>query len=154
MRKKEKSWPEMVLVSACLLGIKCRYDGTSRSYRRLKELLKGKIPLPVCPEQLGGLTTPRPPAEISSGDGREVLRGRARIYNVEGQDVTKNYLRGAKETMRIAHIYEAKEAIFQDKSPACGVEHIVKKEKVVKGKGVVTAALEAQGIKVIACNCF
>jgi len=144
----------MVLVSACLLGIECRYDGTSRSSHGLKEILKGKIPIPVCPEQLGGLTTPRPPAEISSGDGRQVLRGVASVYNVEGRDVTENYLRGAKQTLKIARFYKAKEAIFKNKSPACGVEHIVKKEKVVNGKGVVTAALEAQGIKVVGCNDF
>lgn len=141
-------------MSGCLLGIKCRYDGTSRPHPGLKEMLEGKVPIPVCPEQLGGLPTPRPPAEISSGDGEEVLLGRAQILNVEGQDVTENYLRGAEETLRIAQIYQVTEALFQDKSPACGVEHIVKKGKVAKGKGVATARLEAQGIKVTACDNF
>ena len=90
------------LISACLLGIACRYDGAC-SPDALDEETINSLDLhlvPVCPEQLGGMPTPRAPAETQGGDGRVVLAGKARVVNRDGQDVTHHFLRGARHTLR------------------------------------------------------
>ncbi|MBA7482627.1 hypothetical protein ES707_18120 [subsurface metagenome] len=91
----------MRLVSACLLGIKCAWDGRDR-YRNRKviELLRKETLIPVCPEQLGGLATPREFQEIEKGSGDDVLDGKSRVKNRIGQDVTRQFTRGAKEALK------------------------------------------------------
>ena len=132
----------MKLVSACLLGVNCKYDGSNNRNEKVISLLKDEILIPVCPEQLGGLSTPRVPSEIK-GD---------RVYSIEGKDLTENFIKGAKETLRIAKLYGVKEAIFKDGSPSCGVNYIYDgtfKGVRIKGKGITTRLLEREGIKVI-----
>jgi len=132
----------MKLVSACLLGVNCKYDGGNNRNKKVISLLKDEILIPVCPEQLGGLPTPRVPSEIK-GD---------RVYSIEGKDLTENFIKGAKETLRIAKLYGVKEAIFKDGSPSCGVNYIYDgtfKGKKIKGKGITVRLLEKEGIKVI-----
>jgi len=92
----------MYIVSACLAGVRCRYDGEDREDPKVLELLAGGEAVPVCPEQLGGLPTPRSRAEFVGGDGEDVLDGRARVVSEEGVDVTDFFLRGAEEVLRIA----------------------------------------------------
>ncbi|MEM2419661.1 MAG: DUF523 domain-containing protein [Candidatus Bathyarchaeia archaeon] len=132
----------MKLCSACLLGVKCRYDGSDFKNKRVVELLKAELLIPVCPEQLGGLPTPREPAEIV---GRRVLTR-------SGKDVTENFIRGAKETVKIAKLLGVKEAILKQGSPSCGYGRIYDgtfSGKTVKGNGITAAMLIKHGIKVI-----
>ena len=137
-----KSFYPMKIVSACLLGINCKYDGGNNRNEKIISLLKDEILIPVCPEQLGGLSTPRSPSEIR-GD---------RVYSVEGEDLTENFKRGAEEVLKIAKLYRIKEAIFKDGSPSCGVNYIYDgtfKGVRIKGKGITTRLLEREGVRVI-----
>lgn len=140
-----------VLVSACLAGVHSRYDGGSKFNKALiKRLeLEGCVIIPVCPEQLGGLPTPRPPAEITTGDGRAVLAGEARVVNAEGADVTEAYVRGAEETSRIAQLLGCGRAYLKEGSPACGVNTITRGGQTCGGMGVAAASLASAGVDVI-----
>lgn len=133
-----------ILVSACLLGISCRYDGKSKEYNQVLELLKRDdiVLIPVCPEQLGGLPTPRHPSEIQ-GD---------RVINDIGQDVTYEYQRGAQEALKLCKMYGCDVAILKEKSPSCGCGLIYDgtfSRKMVEGNGVTAALLSTNGVKVI-----
>ncbi len=141
----------MKLCSACLLGIKCRYNGKSKSNYKILKLAKKETLIPVCPEQLGGLPTPREPAE-TTGDGLEVLNGKAKVVTKSGIDVSKKFINGAKQTLRLARILNIKEAILKQKSPSCGCGKIYDgtfSNKLIKGDGVTAALLKKNGIKVI-----
>jgi uncharacterized protein YbbK (DUF523 family) len=143
----------MKLISACLLGIRCTWDGTDK-YRneRAIEFLKGATLIPVCPEQLGGLKTPRPPQEIQGGSGEDVLDGRRKVKNVNGEDVTQEFIRGAKETLKIAKLFKISHFIGKSGSPSCGHGQIYDgtfSNKWVDGDGVTTALLKRNGIEVI-----
>lgn len=140
-----------VLVSACLVGSPSRYDGSSRLDRGLLRRLRsaGCTIIPVCPEQLGGLPTPRPPAEIDRGDGHAVLAGDARLINAAGDDVTVHYRRGARETLRLARLLHCRTAYLKEKSPACGVRWIKRGDATVPGRGVAAALLESAAIEIV-----
>jgi len=132
----------MKLCSACLLGIRCRYDGKSKRNRKVIELTKKEILIPVCPEQLGGLPTPREPAE---------QKGK-KVFTRSGKNVTKKILKGAKEVLRVAELFGIKEAILKQKSPSCGCGKIYDGTftgKLIKGDGVTTSLLKKNKIKVI-----
>jgi uncharacterized protein YbbK (DUF523 family) len=132
----------MKLCSACLLGIRCRFDGKSKPNRHLVKLSKKEILIPVCPEQLGGLPTPREPCERK---GKKVL---SRL----GKDVTLNFKRGAEEVLKITKLLGIKEAILKQKSPSCGCGKIYDgtfSGKIIKGDGVTTSLLKRHNIKVI-----
>ena len=144
------------MVSACLLGIRCAWDGRDR-YRNKKviELLRRETLIPVCPEQLGGLATPRVLQEIEKGNGEDVLDGRSRVKNKIGQDVTGQFIRGAKEALKIARQYNIKEFIAKSKSPSCGCGFIYNgsfSKRLIKGDGVTVALFKKNGIKVITEN--
>ncbi len=136
----ERRYAGPVLVSACLLGVACRYDGRSKPSSRLLELA-GSAPLvPVCPEQLGGLATPRPAAGIVGGDGLDVLEGRARVLTVAaGTDVTAAFLTGAEETLRVARLLKVRRCILKGQSPSCGLR---------PKAGVTAALLVSKGLEV------
>ncbi len=140
-----------MLISACLLGVKCRYDGNTRGPIPLPESL---CPIPVCPEQLGGLPTPRPKAYFEGGDGREVLKGRARVINLKGEDVTKAFIKGAKEVLGLCKLLGLKKAILKDKSPSCGVKRVWIGKELSFGMGVLSALLTEEGIEVISSEEF
>lgn len=132
----------MKLCSACLLGIKCRYDNKSKEDKKVLALAKKEFLIPVCPEQLGGLTTPREPSE-QKGE---------RVFSRSGKDITENFRKGAEEVLRLAKIFGVKEAIFKQKSPSCGCGQIYDgtfSGKLVEGDGVTTELLKKNGIKVI-----
>jgi uncharacterized protein YbbK (DUF523 family) len=112
---------QVILVSACLIGLSCRYDGRSDPNICLIDKLKGANVLPVCPEQLGGLMTPRPAADIYYGNGIDVLNGQAKVLNIDGQDVTKAFKRGAEQTVFLAGILGVKQCFLKARSPSCGV---------------------------------
>ena len=146
----------MRLVSACLLGIKCAWDGRDR-YRNRKviELLRKETLIPVCPEQLGGLATPREFQEIEKGSGDNVLDGKSRVKNKIGQDVTRQFTGGAKEALKIARQYNIKEFIAKSRSPSCGCGSIYNgsfSRKLIQGNGVTVALFKRNGIKVISEN--
>ncbi len=140
---------ERVLVSACLVGIKCRFDAKGKRDHAVLKALKGKLFIPVCPEQLGGLPTPRPTAAIEGGDGVLVLEGKGRVINERGEDVTENFLRGAQQTLNIARLTGTKVAILKERSPSCGVEKIIRDGQVLKGSGVTAALLLREGLEVM-----
>lgn len=141
------------IVSACFVGVNCTYDGTHNFVPEIAELVASGNALPLCPEQLGGLSTPRTPAEIKGGDGDDVLRGKAFVLTEGGIDVTAAYLRGAREALRLARIVGAKRAITKDRSPSCGCEYVWRDHKLVNGKGVMAALFRREGIEVIAMRC-
>jgi len=147
---------DMRLVSACLLGIKCAWDGKdTHKNKKVIELLKNEILIPVCPEQLGGLKTPRVFQEIQKGTGDDVLDGRSRVKNKAGEDVTRQFIRGAKEALKIAKQYGIKEFIAKSKSPSCGCGLIYDGSffgKLIKGDGVTVALFKRNAIKVITEN--
>ncbi|MCK4471604.1 MAG: DUF523 domain-containing protein, partial [Anaerolineae bacterium] len=116
---------------------------------RLQDLAAQGDVLPFCPEVAGGLPTPRPPAEIQGGDGGDVLEGRARVVNIEGKDVTAEFLAGARKALRVAQRWDIKEAILKARSPSCGVGPIYDGSfsgRLVEGDGVTAALLKREGI--------
>jgi len=135
-------------VSACLLGLCTRYDGRHCLREEVAGLARDGLLVPVCPEQLGGLATPRAPAEIAWGDGRDVLQDAARVLNAEGEDVTENYLRGARVTAEIVAIVGARRALLKEGSPSCGACRIKRDGRDVDGSGVTAALLLQRGIQV------
>lgn len=131
----------MILVSACLLGVNCKYSGDNNLNLELIEFLKDKNYIPICPEQLGGLETPRKPAEIN-GD---------KIITKEGKDVTKKFIKGAKESLKIGKMVNSKIAILKERSPSCGSTLIYDGTftgEKRKGKGITAKLFEENGIKV------
>lgn len=130
-----------ILVSACLLGIRCRYDGDSNFCPQLETLLQHHHLIPVCAEQLGGLPTPRIPAE---------RRGET-VVTRDGRDVTTQFTAGAQEVLRLAKIYRCEMAILKARSPSCGHGTIYDgtfTHTVTEGDGVTAALLREHGIPV------
>ena len=146
----------MILVSACLLGVPCRYDGQSISVRGLRDLVaRGRV-LPVCPEMAGGLPTPRLPAEIEGAhaglDGNAVLEKRTRVMRSDGADVTAQFVDGAQVALALARELDIRLAIFKADSPSCGVGRIHGGKfegSLVPGDGVTAALLKRAGLTVI-----
>jgi uncharacterized protein YbbK (DUF523 family) len=146
---------QLILVSACLLGIDCRYDGQSNPDARLCALAAEGRAVPICPEVSGGLPTPRAPAEIEAADagldGKAVLEGRTRVVASDGTDVTDQFIAGAKAALALAQRLGTRQAILQSNSPSCGVGQIHEgrfASTLVPGVGVTAALLRQAGIKV------
>jgi len=140
---------EVILVSACLLGIKCRYDGRFKEYPKVKDLISTYSLIPICPEQLGGLPTPRPPVMFIFGDGNETLKGGDNLVNQFAENVSEFFLQGAYETLKICKLFGIKHAILKENSPSCGRNYIYVKEKLTKGQGVTSLLLIQNGITVV-----
>jgi uncharacterized protein YbbK (DUF523 family) len=138
----------MYIVSACLAGLNTRYDGTNSLEERVKRLLKEGKAIAVCPEQLGGLGTPRPPVEFATGDGGAVLDGDAGAEGRDGMDYSASLVRGARETLRVALLYGVKGAVLKDGSPSCGVTYVHSGGRKVAGRGVTAELLRRNGIEV------
>lgn len=140
-----------LLVSACLLGMCTAYDGGSRLHPALLALAAQGCVVPVCPEVAGGLPAPRPPAEIQGGDGADVLDGRARVVTVDGQDVTSQFLAGARVALETARRFGLRQAVLKSRSPACGAGQIYDGTfagRLRPGDGVTTALLKREGVAV------
>ena len=138
-----------VLISACLMGFNCRYNGKNCLSKYIDVYLKNYNLIPVCPEQLGGLPTPREKSEIDTGDGFSVINGKSKVISYNGLDVTENFLKGANEVLSFAKMYGVKKAYFKDKSPSCGVTKIYNKKILTNGVGVTTALLIENKIEVL-----
>ena len=130
-----------ILVSACLLGVRCRYDGASKPNEAVLKLMERHTLIPVCPEQLGGLATPRPPAE---------RQGEA-VRTQSGTDVTEQYRRGAEEALRLCRLYDCRAAVLKERSPSCGSGEVYDgtfSGALTDGDGVTAELLRANGIPV------
>ena len=132
--------PEKCLVSACLVGLCTRYDGCSKPNPACLQSLKNFHYIPVCPEQLGGLSTPRTAASLTGGNGRDVLRGRALVVNRSGVDVSRQFIAGAEAVLKIAKAQNIKLAMLKAQSPSCGLSPVT---------GVTAALLVDNNIRVI-----
>lgn len=133
---------EKILVSACLLGTNCKYSGGNNYSEEVMEFLRDYDIIPICPEQLGGLPTPRPASEIVGN----------KVINIEGNDVTQNYIKGAEETLKIAKMLGVKKALLKAKSPSCGNGKIYDgtfTSNLIEGDGITTKLLKENDIKVI-----
>jgi uncharacterized protein YbbK (DUF523 family) len=131
---------KIFLVSACLLGFRTRYDGRVFSCKPCRKALENALSIPVCPEQLGGLATPRIAADLAGGDGHDVLAGRARVVNRKCVDVTENFIRGARQILAIARQQQLDGIILKARSPSCGLSPVT---------GVTAALLQENGYEVI-----
>ncbi len=132
----------MIIVSACLAGINCAYDGKHRSCKKVIEMVEKGAAIPVCAEQLGGLPTPRVPAEIQNG----------KVINQKGEDVTEYFHRGAREALNIAKLARCKKAILKTHSPSCGAGIIYDgtfTHTKIRGNGVFAEMLIREGIEVV-----
>ena len=128
-----------ILVSACLLGCPCRYDGTAKADPRVLALMERHTLIPVCPEQLGGLPTPRLPSERREGG----------VFDRGGKDVSVQYRQGAEEVLRLARLYGCTHAVLKERSPSCGSGTIYDGTftgKVIPGDGVASERLRAAGV--------
>lgn len=133
---------EKILVSACLLGIDCKYSGGNNLNEKVLEYIKNYEVIPVCPEIMGGLSTPRPSSE-RIGD---------KVLNNQGTDVTNEYTKGALETLKLAKLFNVKKALLKAKSPSCGKGKIYDgtfTSTLIDGNGVTVDLLESNGIEVI-----
>lgn len=142
----------IAIVSACLLGVNCRYDGgNARSEEVVKYIEENDInPIPVCPEQLAGLPTPRDQYEVL-GDGFDVLEGEEDVRSSYGDVSTSRFLRGAEETLKIAKSLRAEVALLKSLSPSCGAGKIhdgTFSGELKQGYGVTAALLKKNGIEV------
>lgn len=137
------------LVSACLCGIPCRYNGKSAFDPRAERLVRMGKAVPVCPEVLGGLSIPRQPVEITQGGGEDVLSCAAGVTSSDGDDMAPFLLRGAFASLKIAKKFKVEKAWMKQRSPSCGYGQIKRKGRRVRGDGVTAALLKREGIRVI-----
>jgi len=141
---------EVVLVSACLLGHACRYDGRDNASPALLAVLADRAVVPVCPEAGAGLGTPRPPVQLRGGDGGAVLNGLARLTEVEtGADRTGAFLEGARLAVAAARTHGATVAVLKERSPSCGCLQVWRDGARVPGRGVAAEALARSGVRVV-----
>jgi uncharacterized protein YbbK (DUF523 family) len=122
--------------------VECRYNGRDSYNEKVAALLKTEVLIPACPEQLGGLPTPREPVELKEG----------RAITKSGNDVTENLLKGAMQVLKLAKLFNVKEAILKQGSPSCGCGRLYDgsfSEKIIKGDGITTILLKKNGIRVI-----
>lgn len=130
-----------ILVSACLLGASCRYDGKAKPVKKVIALKEKYNLIPVCAEIMGGLPTPRIPCEIKNG----------RAVNQNGEDKTAEYVRGAEEVLRLARLFGCDTAVLKSRSPSCGNGEIYDGSfsgRLISGDGICAELLKANGIKI------
>ena len=144
--QKKKEDENMILISACLLGMNCKYNGGNNYNQKVFDLVKNGEAIPVCPEQLGGLPTPRIASEV------KVIDGKRYVINKQGENVTENFERGAKEVLNLAKELGIKKAVLQARSPSCGAGKIYSgnfDKQLVDGNGITADLLIKNGIEVI-----
>lgn len=139
----------MILVSACLIGLNCKYNGGNNYNEEIFNLVKTGKAIPVCPEQLGGLTTPRNPSEI------KIIDGKRRVINNEGEDITEQFKKGAEEVLKLVKILDITKAILQPRSPSCGVGKIYSGNfdgELIDGNGILAELLLKNGVEVLSSD--
>lgn len=140
------------LVSSCLAGVACRYNGTASLDEKIQELVAQEQAMMVCPELLGGFSTSREPAEIIGGTGKDVLTGTAQVMERGGRDVTDLYIKGAYQTLEWAKKLDVTCIVLKEFSPSCGTQAIYDghfANHKVQGEGVTSALLRQEGYEVI-----
>jgi len=130
---------DIYLVSSCLVGLCTRYDGQIKPDNACLSRLKNSAWIPVCPEQLGGLPTPREAADLSGGDGNQVLTGQARVVTKSGLDVTAQFINGANQVLKIAQSQKITAVLLKSKSPSCAATATM---------GVTAALLASHGFEI------
>lgn len=140
-----------MLVSACLLGRACRYDGRENGDAALARELaaQGAEPIPFCPEEEGGLGTPRPPAWIEGPSAADVLDGEGRVVTDAGADVTAQFLQGAEGALATCREHGIRRAFLKERSPSCGVCATHRNNECVPGRGITAELLARNGIEVM-----
>ena len=136
----------MILISACLTGINCKYNGQNNYNEKALQLLKKGEAIPICPEQLGGLQTPRHPAEIKT------INNKRYVFNNKNEDVTDAFVKGANEVLKLAKELKIEKVVLQSRSPSCGVGKIYDgnfEGKLINGNGILAQMLIDNGIEVI-----
>lgn len=147
----------LFIISGCLAGANCNYKGLPSSNTSFNKLAANGMAIGLCPEVLGGLDIPRDTAEIKSGNGRDVINGKARVITRKGRDVTANYISGARAVLIAAQQLGIKRAILKENSPACGSSFIYDGTfggKIKRGAGVLTALLREAGLTVYSETCY
>ena len=133
---------EKILVSACLLGVDCKYNGGNNYNEKVMEYLKDKEIIPICPEIMGGLPTPRVASEIKDD----------KVITKDGKDVTANFLKGAEETLKLAKLLGVKKALLKAKSPSCGYKKIYDgtfSDTLIDGNGITAELLIKEGFTIL-----
>ena len=141
---------DSILISACLLGLNCRYDGSHQKLQEMDILKEKFILIPVCPEQAGGLSTPRIPCEIQCKTS-DIFDGKGKVLNREGKDCTEAFIRGAREALFLTEIFRIKKALLKDGSPSCGSTRIYDGSfsgKCIPGEGITSWILKKQGVQI------
>lgn len=133
---------ERIIISACLAGVNCKYNGGNNEVEKITRFINEHNVILVCPEQMGGMPTPRCPAELKSD----------KVITKRGKDVTENYVKGAKEVLKIAKRYKVKKAVLKARSPSCGKGLIYDgsfTNQLKKGNGITAQLLIDNGIEVV-----
>ena len=136
----------MILISACLVGMNCKYNGKNNYNEKALELVKSGQAIPICPEQLGGLSTPRNPSEI------KIINNKKHVIDNKNNDVTEAFEKGANEVLNLAKKLNIKKVVIQSRSPSCGVEKIYSGEfdgKLIDGNGILAQLLIENNIEVV-----
>jgi uncharacterized protein YbbK (DUF523 family) len=142
----------LIAVSSCLAGIECRYNGSHSLVEKIKGLVEQNRALLICPELLGGFSTPRESAEIVGGTGEDVLDGNAKVIEKSGNDVTELYIKGAYKALNIIQEANVEYVVLKENSPSCGSTIIYNGEfsnTKIAGEGVTAVLFKRAGIKVI-----
>jgi uncharacterized protein YbbK (DUF523 family) len=142
---------ELVVVSACLAGIPCAYDGNVRTDIEVKKILAQGKAIPLCPEILGGLSVPREKAEISGGEGKDVILKRAKVITQSGENVSPYFIEGAKIVLKVVKSLKIKKAILKSRSPSCGYGEIFDGTftgRLKKGNGILAEMLAQEGVEI------
>lgn len=148
---------EIILVSACLAGVKCKFNGSHSVVPAIAEMVRRGKAITICPELLGGLPTPRPSLQIQGGNGYDVLEGKARVKTAAGEDVTEEFCEGAKMVLALAQELQPKLIILKEISPSCGSNFIKDGSftgKVIPGVGVTAALLKKSGFDIKSSDQF
>lgn len=141
----------MYVISACLCGVNCKYSGGNNFNENIFEIFQRGEGILICPEQIGGLPTPRIPCEIVGGKAENVFEGNAEVISKDGNQCTKEFIKGAKESLEIAKAVGAKKAILKSNSPSCGSGSVYNgqfNDKLIKGDGVTAYLFKSNGIAV------
>lgn len=139
-----------VAISACLLGVPCRYNGTGKLNEKAIKIFTDHKAIAICPEVLGGLATPRPACEIIGGDGSDVLSGKTKALDKDGNDYTKEFIAGAKNALKIIKDLGIKKIYLKSRSPSCAAGEMYDgtfSGNIVTGNGVFAALLTQEGIE-------
>ncbi len=145
----------MYIISSCLCGVNCKYNGGNNYNKICNDLFEKGEAIIICPEQLGGLSTPRTPSELTESAIEILKDNNKKVISKEGVDVTQNFINGANEAIAIAKKLGVTTAILKDGSPSCGVNYIYDGTftgKKIKGVGITTQIFKDNGIEVISEN--